>query len=115
MTERDDRTQMFPVPFPFQVHGRTLPPGDYRLESRTAHAAVIRSDSDALAIRVTAVVGRNPGGETAVLVFDSGEPAYRLAGVWHGRESGQEVSSEPGALNRPAHALVFASRRSYLP
>jgi hypothetical protein len=109
MTDRDDRMQVFPVPFPFEVHGRMLPAGDYRFERRTERAAVIRGETEALSVQVTAVAGRNPGGETSVLVFDSGQPA-RLAGVWHGRESGHEISSVPGTLNRPGHAIVFASR-----
>ena len=84
------------VPFPFVVHGRTLPAGQYRVEYDPAESSVlvIRGEHGTKADTMTLTIpARKPDpvdGKPA-LAFKHGENGYELVDVWESNDQGQEV------------------------
>lgn len=81
------------VPFPFVVHDRTLPAGEYVLENE-GDVIVIRGEHGR---KVEMVVmgmpagGHDPAGEKPALTFKHDEKEYRLTGVWESGSEGEEI------------------------
>jgi hypothetical protein len=81
------------VPFPFVVHGQTLPAGEYVVAPATDDSAVMiirggnpRHESMALVETIPAD-GHDQAGDTPSLTFRHVENEYRLSTIW---ESGTE-------------------------
>jgi hypothetical protein len=84
------------VPFPFVVHGRTLPAGEYRVEHDAADASllVIRGEHGTKADTMTLTIpaGKpDPLAGKPALAFKHDENGYRLIDVWESNDQGQEV------------------------
>jgi hypothetical protein len=72
------------VPFPFEIHGQTLPAGEYRVNT-DGRIVQLRGEhgNKSSAIFITSPAsGQDPAGETPVLIFTRDETQYRLADVW---------------------------------
>ena len=77
------------VPFPFLVHGTTLPAGQYRVEAEGS-VVLIRGEHGnqaAMFVGTTPAPGHDPSGDQPALMFTRYETQYRLADIW---ESGSE-------------------------
>src|SRR5688572_29160437 len=62
------------VPFPFVVHGQTLPAGTYRLETAAIDPAVVlirgeKGNTAAMLVMTTPAAGHDPAGDKPVLTF----------------------------------------------
>src|SRR5262245_58962878 len=82
------------VPFPFMVHGRTLPAGQYRVTED--ESGMIRLNGEH-GLRASAIVmtipagGEDPKGREPVLTFQKHETQYRLSEIWDSKTEGREV------------------------
>lgn len=81
------------VPFPFLVHGKTLPAGEYRVEK---DGAVVlfhgeKGNKASMFVMTTPDIGHNPAGDKPALTFTRGETQYRLATIWESGSQGLEV------------------------
>lgn len=81
------------VPFPFVVHGRTLPAGEYRLENEGSVLLIRgeRGNKAGMFVMGMPAGGHDPSGEQPALTFKRDETAYRLTGVWESGSEGQEI------------------------
>ena len=82
------------VPFPFLVHGKTLPAGEYRVEN---DGAVVlfrgeKGNSAAVFVMTTQAGGHDPAGDKPALSFTRDETQYRLADIWESGSQGFEVA-----------------------
>jgi hypothetical protein len=81
------------VPFPFIVHGQTLPAGDYRVE--TDGPVVLlrgeRGNKTTIIFTTMPADGQDPAGDAPVLIFRRGETQYRLADIWESASKGGTV------------------------
>jgi hypothetical protein len=81
------------VPFPFIVHGQTLPAGDYRVETE-GPVVLLRGEHG---IKTTIIFttmpaeGQDPAGDAPVLTFKKDETQYRLADIWESASKGGTV------------------------
>lgn len=81
------------VPFPFLVHGKTLPAGEYRVEN---DGAVVRFRGEkgnraSLFVMTTPAGGHDPAGDKPTLSFTRDETQYRLADIWESGSQGLAV------------------------
>jgi hypothetical protein len=81
------------VPFPFVVHGQSMPAGEYRIENdgpvvwlRQEHGKAV-----AVVLGTTPARGHDPAGNTPVLIFTHDETQYRLADIWQSGQRGEAV------------------------
>jgi hypothetical protein len=84
------------VPFPFVVHGRTLPAGEYRVEYDpfAPSLLVIRGEHGTKADTMTLTIpaGKpDPLAGKPALAFKHDANGYRLMDVWESSDQGQEV------------------------
>jgi hypothetical protein len=81
------------VPFPFVVHGQTLPAGEYRLETDGPIVLLRGEHGNRTNVIFTTMPaeGRDPVGDAPVLIFKRGETQYRLADVWESASKGGTV------------------------
>jgi len=81
------------VPFPFVVHGQTLPAGDYRVEIEGPVVLLRGEHHNKTTIIFTTMpaAGQDPAGDTPVLTFRRGETEYRLADIWESGSMGGTV------------------------
>jgi hypothetical protein len=84
------------VPFPFVVHGRTLPAGQYRMEYDPADASLLvihgEHGTKANTMTLTIPAGKpDPQTGKPVLTFKHDENGYRLLDVWESNNVGLEV------------------------
>jgi hypothetical protein len=82
------------VPFPFLVHGQTLPAGEYRVE---IDGAVVlfrgeKGNGASMFVMTTAAGGQDPAGDKPALSFTRDETQYRLADIWESGSQGLEVA-----------------------
>jgi hypothetical protein len=81
------------IPFAFVINGKTLPAGQYRVETDGAMVA-IRGEKgtrgSAVAQTMTAI-GHDPAGAVPALTFSRSENQVRLTGVWQSNSDGQAV------------------------
>jgi hypothetical protein len=82
------------VPFPFLVNGKTLPAGEYRVDSEGG-VVLFRGEKGTSAtafVVTTPAGGHDPVGDQPALSFTRYETQYRLADIWQSRSTGLEVS-----------------------
>ena len=81
------------VPFPFVVHGQTLPAGEYRVETDGPIVLLRGEHGNKTSIIFTTMpaAGRDPAGDAPVLTFTHGETEYRLADIWESASKGAIV------------------------
>ena len=82
------------VPFPFLVHGKTLPAGEYRIEN-DGGVVLFRGEKGNMAsmfIMTTPAGGHDPAGDKPALSFTRHETQYRLADIWESGSQGLEVA-----------------------
>jgi len=81
------------VPFPFMVHGTTLPAGEYRLENE-GNIILIRGEKGnhaGMFVMGTPAGGQDPAGNQPALTFKRDENVYRLTGVWESGSEGEQI------------------------
>ena len=81
------------VPFPFLVHGKTLPAGEYRVEN-TGSVVLFRgekSNKASMFFMTTPAAGNDPAGNKPALRFTRHETQYQLADIWESGSTGLEV------------------------
>ena len=81
------------VPFPFLVHGQTLPAGEYRVENE-GKVVLFRGEKGNTAsmfVMTTPAGGHDPAGDKPALSFTRHETQYRLADIWESGSQGFEV------------------------
>ena len=91
------------VPFPFVVHGQTLPAGQYRIEREGSDVGLIRGEkgTKGAAFLVTMPAsGHDPAGETPALTFTPYENTHRLAGIWESGNQGYAVTRSQAERDR---------------
>ena len=81
------------VPFPFVVHGQTLPAGDYRVETDGPVVLLRGEHGNKTTIIFTTMPagGQDPAGDAPVLIFTKDETQYRLADIWESASKGGTV------------------------
>jgi hypothetical protein len=81
------------VPFPFVVHGQTLPAGDYRVETEGPVVLLRGEHHNKTTIIFTTMpaAGQDPAGDAPALTFRRGETEYRLADIWESASIGGTV------------------------
>ena len=99
------------VPFPFIVQGKTMPAGQYRVESDSDDPSVWLIEGEKGTHAGTFVLtrvasGHDPAGDEPALTFDKNEDQYQLVGIWESRAHGQEVTSTKHVSTHavPTHA-----------
>jgi hypothetical protein len=81
------------VPFPFVVHGTTLPAGQYRVtnDGRLVLLQGEKGNTAAMFVLANPAGGRDPAGEKSVLIFKRDETQYRLTDIWEDGSQGLEI------------------------
>ena len=82
------------VPFPFIVHGQTLPAGMYRIERDGTDVVLIRGEKGnkvGMFAMTMPAAGHDPVGEKPSLTFTRYETQYRLADIWESGSEGREI------------------------
>jgi hypothetical protein len=84
------------VPFPFLVEGRTMPAGQYRVQSESSDPSVLLIQGEhgtkaGMFVVTRRATGHDPAGDTPALTFDKHENQYRLVGIWESVGRGQEI------------------------
>ena len=81
------------IPFPFVVHGQTLPAGEYRVETEGPVVLLRGEHGNRTNIIFTTMpaAGQDPSGEAPVLTFQHVETQYRLADIWESASRGASV------------------------
>ena len=87
------------VPFPFVVHGQTLPAGRY---SVTDDGAVVqfrgeKGDHANMFVLTIPASGHDPAGNSPALTFRRYENQYLLTGIWESRTVGRDINRRPAA------------------
>ena len=81
------------VPFPFVVHGKTLPAGKYSVERADMGSSVLlirgeKGNNAAAFVSTTPAGGKDPAGSVPLLTFRHYENQYRLSSVWQSETEG---------------------------
>ena len=84
------------VPFPFLVQGRTMPAGQYRVQTDTIDPSVLlirgeNGNKAGMFVLTQTAAGRDPAGDTPALTFNRYENQYRLVGIWESVGQGHEI------------------------
>ena len=81
------------VPFPFVVHGTTLPSGTYRIQREGDVLEIQGEHGNKAAMFVGAVpaAGHDPAGKEPALIFTHHDNQYWLADVWSSADDGLAV------------------------
>ena len=81
------------VPFPFVVHGQTLPAGDYRVETDGPVVLLRGEHGNRTNIIFTTMpaAGQDSSGDAPALTFKHIETQYRLADIWESASKGASV------------------------
>jgi hypothetical protein len=92
------------VPFPFLVHGKTLPAGEYRVEN-TGSVVLFRGEKGnraSMFVMTAPAGGYDPAGDMPAPRFTRYEKQYRLGhlGIWLPRASRLVGSRFPTKVNR---------------
>jgi hypothetical protein len=81
------------VPFPFIVHGRSMPAGDYRVDN-DGPVVFLRPEHGSGAVifmGTTPARGHDPAGNTPALIFTRDGTRYRLDDIWQSAQRGEAV------------------------
>ena len=84
------------VPFPFVVHGQTLPAGEYRIERLELEPSILFIESttnvnQAVFVATMPAAGHDPQKDRPVVTFARHENEYVLSNVWESSDEGQTV------------------------
>ena len=84
------------VPFPFVVHGKTLPAGEYLIQRLDLSPNVLliegtKNVNESAMVSTMTAAGHDPKGDTPVVTFTHRENEYRLQSVWESDGEGQSV------------------------
>jgi hypothetical protein len=82
------------VPFPFVVHGQTLPAGQY-LVSDDGGVVQFRGEKGnhaATFVMTIPASGHDPAGDSPALTFRHVENQYRLTDIWESAMQGREIA-----------------------
>jgi hypothetical protein len=87
------------VPFPFLVHDRVLPAGEYHLESDALDPSIImirgeKGTRTAVAVLTMPADGHDPAGDKPALMFTRHETQYRLTDIWESNSEGREIAGK---------------------
>jgi hypothetical protein len=83
------------VPFPFMVHGQTLPAGEYVVQrlDQDPSAMLIRGknlhDESTAIVMTGPAASQDPAGDKPALTFTRHENQYRLSTIWKSRTDGR--------------------------
>ena len=113
------------VPFPFVVQGRSMPAGQYVVQSDESDPSVllIRGEDGTrtgMFVLTRPAAGRDPAGDTPALTFNRYENQYRLVSIWESASQGQEleraassasVQAKTAAKNKSAHTVPTHATR----
>jgi hypothetical protein len=84
------------IPFAFQVGDKTLPAGEYRVQSMSAGSGDVQlirqTDGDALTVVLTMAVDPKDGKSEPQLIFNHYGNSYFLSQIWTGAGQGRELS-----------------------
>ena len=82
------------VPFPFVVHGQTLPAGHYSVNDSGGVVLFRGENGDHANVFVLThpASGHDPAGNTPALTFRRYENQYRLTGIWESSPVGREIN-----------------------
>ena len=83
------------IPFSFQVGDKTLPAGEYRVQSMSAGSGDVQlireKDGDALTVVLTMVVDPKDAKSEPQLIFNHYGNSYFLSQIWTGAGQGREL------------------------
>jgi hypothetical protein len=84
------------VPFPFVVHGQTLPAGEYQLvrDSNEPSVVLIRGEkgnTSTMIAMIRPAAGHDPAGNMPAVTFKKVENQYRLNDIWDSALDGHEI------------------------
>jgi hypothetical protein len=83
------------VPFPFVVHGKTLPAGRYLVQyDGTGVVEIIGEGVTRVGMFAMTMpaAGHDPAGERPTLTFKKGETLYRLSSIWESGTDGRTIT-----------------------
>ncbi|MGB2889711.1 MAG: hypothetical protein WBC04_18615 [Candidatus Acidiferrales bacterium] len=84
------------IPFAFQVGDKTLPAGEYRVESMSTGSRDVQlirqTDGSALTVVLTMAVDSKDGNSQPELIFNHYGNSYFLSQIWMGAERGRQLS-----------------------
>jgi hypothetical protein len=83
------------IPFAFQVGNKTLPAGEYRVQSMSTGSRDVQlirqTDGDALTVVLTMAVDSKDGKSQPELIFNHYGNSYFLSQIWTGAGQGREL------------------------
>ena len=81
------------IPFPFIVHGQTLPAGEYRVETDGPIVLLRGEHGNKAGIIFVAKRsdGHDPAGDDPALTFKKGETQYWLTDIWESATKGENL------------------------
>ena len=84
------------VPFPFVVHGTTLPAGTYRIQREGDALQILEIQGEhgnktAVFVSTVPAGGHDPAGKQPALTFNHHDNQYWLADVWSSADDGLAV------------------------
>ena len=85
------------IPFSFEVHGRPLPAGQYRIDRENTDPEVVLIHGEhgnpiRLVVLTMPIAGPHPAVNQPSLIFVRHEGQYRLADIWETGGEGWEIS-----------------------
>jgi hypothetical protein len=82
------------VPFPFVVHGQTMPAGQYRVNDDSGVVQFLGEKGNQANMFVLTIPasGHDPAGNSPALTFRRYENEYRLTGIWESASQGRDIS-----------------------
>jgi hypothetical protein len=85
------------VPFPFSVHGQTMPAGRYLVKAAEMGSSAVliegeRGTKGAIFILTEPAASQNRVGHPPGLTFKRHETQYQLTGIWESEGQGRAVS-----------------------
>jgi hypothetical protein len=83
------------IPFPFELHGQTLPAGQYLVTSDgngVVEIEGVRGTRGGMFTMTTPASGHDPAGEKPALTFQRIETQYRLSTIWASSTEGFAVA-----------------------
>ena len=85
----------FKVPFPFLVHGETLPAGQYLIERDGSGVLSIRDEkhnqTNLFVMTVPSAAAHDPAGDKPAVTFTRGETMWKLSDMWASGTNGWAI------------------------
>jgi hypothetical protein len=82
------------VPFPFVVHGQTMPAGQYLVkeDGGVVQFRGERGNQVSMFVLTMPASGHDPAGNSPALTFKRYENQYRLTDIWQSAMQGREIT-----------------------